>query len=584
MRQKLKDKLDLLPKQPGCYLMKDADNNIIYVGKAKNLYNRVRSYFTGSHDAKTTKLVSLIIDFDYIITNTETEALVLENNLIKEYNPKYNIMLTDDKTYPYICITNETHPRIIYTREVSKKIGRYYGPYPNARAAKDTVNLLNRLFPLRKCTKLPKKECLYYHLGQCLAPCINKVTQEDYQPLLNKIHRILKGDFASEVTELKDLMHEAAENLDFEKAIEYRNIIEGLKNLQEDQKMDSNLVDSDIFGFYHQSSYISIQVFHIRNGKMIQRNGYLHEIIGSIEENFINFIVQFYLHNNNPLPREVIIPNLNYEFDLSKILQNRLTIPKRGQKKELVNLVNLNAKEKITELVRKKELEYNRTMGAIIELGKLLNLPTPNTIEAFDNSNIQGHSPVSAMVVFKEGIPAKKLYRKYKIRTVDGPDDVKTMHEVITRRYRRVKSQGEDYPNLIVVDGGANQVNAALQALDKMAINIPVLGLVKDATHRTSSLYFNQKEFIINKNSDLFFFLEFLQNEVHRYAITYHHQVHSQNTFASALDNIPGIGNVRKRQILRLLTDEGVNIESLRQLKLSEEQINAILKIFSSDR
>lgn len=584
MRQKIKDKLDLLPKQPGCYLMKDSNNTIIYVGKAKNLYNRVRSYFTGSHDAKTTRLVSMIVDFDYIITTTETEALVLENNLIKEYNPKYNIMLTDDKTYPYICITNETHPRIIYTREVSKKIGKYYGPYPNAKAAKDTVNLLNRLYPLRKCTKLPKKECLYYHLGQCLAPCIKEITVEDYKPLLNKIHKILKGDFTSEVKELRELMHKAADSLEFEKAIEYRNIIDGLNSLQEDQKMDSNLVDSDIFGFYHQDSYISIQVFHIRNGKMIQRNGYLHEFIGSVEENFVNFIVQFYLHNNNPIPREIIIPNINYEFDFSMILQNRLTIPKRGQKKELVELVNLNAKEKINELLQKKQLEYNRTMGAIIELGKVLNISPPIKIEAFDNSNIQGHSPVSAMVVFKEGVPAKKLYRKYKIRTVTGPDDTKTMHEVISRRYRRIKAQNDAYPDLIIVDGGASQVNSALKALEEFGVMIPVLGLVKDEKHRTSSLYFKEKNIQINKSSDLFFFLEFLQNEVHRYAITFHHQVHSQNTFSSALDDIPGIGDVRKRQILKLLTDEGVNIESLRLLKLSEEQINAILKIFSSDR
>lgn len=584
MSQKLKDKLNLLPKQPGCYLMKDINNTIIYVGKAKNLYNRVRSYFTGSHDAKTTKLISLIVDFEYIITTSETEALVLENNLIKEYNPKYNIMLTDDKTYPYICITNENHPRIIYTREVYKKLGRYYGPYPNAKAAKETVNLLNRLYPLRKCIKLPKKECLYFHLGQCMAPCINDVTAEDYKPILNKVHKILKGDYGSEVRELKALMNEAAENLDFEKAIEYRNIIEGLKSLQEDQKMDSNLIDCDIFGYYNEDSYISIQVFHIRNGKMIQRNGYLHEFIGQPIENFINFIIQFYITKNNPLPREVIIPNIEYEIDLTEVLKSRVTFPKRGQKKELVELVNLNAKEKINELLTKKEMDYNRTLGAIIELGKIINIPTPVKIEAFDNSNIQGHSPVSAMVVFVDGKPVKSLYRKYKIRTVDGPDDVKTMHEVITRRYKRLKDTNQEYPNLIIVDGGANQVSIAIKALEKLNINIPVLGLVKDEKHRTSSLYFDEKNIKVNKNSDLFLFLEFLQNEVHRYAITFHHQVHSQNTFASALDDVPGIGEVRKTKILKLLTDEGVNIESLRGLRLSEEQINIILKIFSSDR
>lgn len=584
LNQIIKNKLSLVPKQPGCYIMKDMHNNIIYVGKAKNLANRVRSYFTGSHDAKTTKMISQVHDFEYIITATETEAFVLENNLIKEYNPKYNIMLTDDKTYPYICITNETHPRIIYTREVSKKLGKYYGPYPNAKAAKEMVNLLNRLYPLRKCTRLPKKECLYYHLGQCLAPCIKNITANDYEPILGKIHQILRGNIKDKLKELESLMLEAAEKLEFEKAIEYRNLINDLNSLQEEQNMDSNLVDCDIFGYYEENNFLSIQIFHIRNGKMIQRNGFLYELFGSIEENFINFIVQFYLNNNNPLPQEIIIPAEIDGTNLKEFLQTRITNPKRGQKKELVELVKLNAKEKINELLYQQKMVYERTLGAIIELGNLLNIPTPHIIEAFDNSNIQGYSPVSAMVVFIDGKPKKSLYRKYRIKTVAGPNDYQTMYEVIKRRYLRLKNSNEDFPNLIVVDGGQNQVNAAKTALEELEVNIPILGLVKDENHKTNALFFNDKTIDINKRSGLFHFLENLQNEVHRYAITFHHQVHSKNILSSKLDDIPGIGKVKKSKILRLLTDEGVNIESLRKLNLTEEQINEVLKLFSSDR
>lgn len=564
--------------------MKDRYQQIIYVGKAKNLYNRIRSYFTGSHDAKTTKMISLIDDFEYILTSTETEALVLENNLIKEYNPKYNILLTDDKTYPYICITNETHPRIIYTREVSKQLGKYYGPYPNANAAKKVVNLLNRMYPLRKCTRIPNKECLYYHLGQCLAPCIKKVTEDDYTPILNKIHRILRGDYKKELQELKVLMEDAANNLEFEKAIEYRNIITNLESLQEEQNMDSNLADCDIFGYYHEDNYLSVQIFHIRNGKMIKRNGYLHEIIGSVEENLTNFIMQFYLINNNPLPREIIVPSEIEKEELQDVLKVRVTTPKRGQKKELIELVNLNAKEKINELLYQQKMEYERTLGAVLELGKVLNISAPHVIEAFDNSNIQGYSPVSAMVVFVDGKPKKSLYRKYRIKTVEGPNDYLTMYEVIKRRYLRLKNEQGRFPDLIVVDGGKIQVGAAQKALEELELSINVLGLVKDDKHQTSELYFNDETIQINKRSGLFHFLENIQNEVHRYAITFHHQVHSKNTFSSALDSIPGIGKIRKGQVLRLLTDEGVNIDSLRKLKLTEEQINQVLKLFSSDR
>ncbi|HEY8395946.1 MAG TPA: excinuclease ABC subunit UvrC, partial [Bacilli bacterium] len=516
----LKDKLANLPKKPGCYQMLNENREIIYVGKAKNLFNRVKSYFTGSHDAKTTKMVSNIHDIEYIVTSTETEAFILEMNLIKKHRPKYNIMLMDDKKYPYITITDEDYPRIFYTRNLNLS-GKYFGPYPDANAAKEVVDLINRIYPLRKCRVLPKKECLYYHLGQCMAPCINKVDPTVYRDMTAEINSFLKGNIKEQRRKLEVLMNEAAENLNFEKAIEYRKLIEDFEVVSEKQKMEMQSEDIDVFGYVSDEYHISIQVFHIRAGKTVERNGFLFEIMGTPEEMFVDFLAQFYLVNNNPIPKEIIIP----EVDISSLadeLKNKITIPKKGQKKEFVELVTENAKEKMKQLLQQEELKYERTLGAVIELGELLDIKTPHLIEAFDNSNIQGTSSVSAMVSYVDGLPNRKNYRKFKVK-YQGANDYETMIEVITRRYRRLKQEGKQLPDLVAVDGGAPQVSAAEKALSDLGLEIPVLGLGKDDKHRTSYLYFKGEEIQIDKKSNLFFFLENLQDEVHRYAITFHH-------------------------------------------------------------
>ncbi len=575
----LKDKLKQLPQKPGCYQMFNADYEIIYVGKAKNLFNRVRSYFVGSHDAKTTQLVSHIADFEYIVTSTETEAFILEINFIKKHNPKYNISLTDDRQYPYIFISEEKDPKITYTREMHRK-GKYYGPYPNATAAKEVVDLLNRIYPLRKCAKVPKKECLYYHIGQCIAPCIHEIKPNQYEEITQKIHSLLKGNVKEQLKSLEKNMLEASENLNFEKAIEYRKLIDDFNAVTEKQKMELDVADTDVFAFVTRDNHLSIQVFHIRGHKTIARNGFLFEIMGSAEEMFVDFVGQFYLNHNFPLPKEILIPSVDYSM-IDEAIKSKIVVPKKGQKKEYVLLVQENALERLDELLRQEQNKYEKTMGAVLELGQLLNISTPNKIEAFDNSNIQGTSSVSAMVVYEDGLPNRKKYRKFKVKSVVGANDYQTMNEVITRRYKQLEKNGA--PNLIIVDGGKPQVSSALKALADLNVSIPVLGLGKDDKHKTSYLFYQNEEIHIDKKSSLFFFLENLQDEVHRYAINFHHLLASKATLASKLDAIKGIGKVRKKQITDILKQANQkNIEEeLRRIKLTEDQIIQVLAVLN---
>lgn len=572
----LKEKLKLIPKQPGCYQYYDEFGEVIYVGKAKNLYNRVNSYFVGKQNNKTTKLVSQIRDIQYIITSSEVEAFILEINLIKKYDPKYNILLTDDKTYPYIVLTKEKNPKLIYTRDIKKTKGKVYGPYPNSKAAKDTVDLLNRIYPLRKCNHIPKKECLYYHIGQCLGPCIKTVDQELYQNIEKKITNILKGNVKEEIKTLEILMQEASIKLDFEKAIQYRELINSLNVISEKQKMEGLNQDLDAFAYYCDDEYISIQVFHLRNGKMIERNGYLYQKTNPIDQ-FQEFIIQFYLLQNNPLPKNIYISDGDIEL-LSETLNHKIQIPKIGQNLQLIKLVQENAKQKITELIQKQELEYQKTTKVMKELSNLLNLDNISVIEAFDNSNINGASAVSAMVSFVDGKPNKKGYRKYRVKTVEGANDAATMYEIVTRRYSKITN----YPDLIVMDGGSIQVNSCLNALKDLNINIPVCGLVKDDNHKTNNLLYNDEIIEISKSSNLFKLLTQIQDEVHRFAITYFHNTHSKNLFSSQLDNIKGIGKVKKTQILKLLNEPDFET-NIKQLKLNDDQINQVLKIFKTN-
>lgn len=567
----LKEKLKLIPKQPGCYQYFDENGEIIYVGKAKNLYNRVNSYFVGKQNNKTAKLVSQIRDIQYIITSSEVEAFILEINLIKKHDPKYNILLTDDKTYPYIVLTKEKNPKLIYTRDIKKVKGKIYGPYPNSKAAKDTVDLLNRIYPLRKCRNIPKKECLYYHIGQCLGPCIKKIDPQLYVNIEKKISNILKGNVKEEIKSLELLMNEASIKLDFEKAIQYRELIQSLNVISEKQKMEGLNQDLDAFAYYCDDEYISIQVFHLRQGKMISRNGYLYTKEEPIDQ-FQEFIIQFYLLQNNPIPKNIYVSNGDIEL-LSNTLDHKVLIPKIGQNLQLIKLVEENAKQKITELKQKQDLEYQKTTGLMEELSNILGLEKIETIEAFDNSNINGASAVSAMVSFVNGKPNRKGYRKYKVKTVEGANDAATMYEVVTRRYSKITN----YPDLIIMDGGSIQVNSCLNALNDIDVSIPVCGLVKDDNHKTNNLLFNDKIFEIEKSSNLFRLLTQIQDEVHRFAITYFHNTHSKNLFSSELDKIKGIGKVKKTQILKLLNEPDFE-EKLKTLKLNETQIQEVLK------
>lgn len=574
----IKEKLKGLPQSPGCYLMKNKDGTVIYVGKAKNLFNRVHSYFVGAHNAKTTRLVMDIVDFEFIMTSSETEAFILEINLIKKYRPRYNIMLMDDKQYPYICISQEKHPKIYYTRDLNKK-GKYFGPYPNAKAAKETVDMLNKIYPLRKCNKIPKKECLYYHLGNCLAPCIKHIEKEEYDEITSKIIKLLKGNVKDEIRDLTKKMQEESDKLNFEKAIEYHNIILNLESVSEKQKMETHMIDSDIFNYAVKDDYINIQVFHVRNTKVIERNAFTFDLVNDGIDIFLECIMSFYLIKNNPIPKEIILPDVDIS-SLDDEIKNRIIIPKKGKKKELLDLVLVNINKELDNTILKKARTYEMTEGAVIELASLLGLNSCSIIESFDNSNISGVSAVSAMVRYVNGVKSPKDYRKFKVRTVEHADDVGTFREIITRRYERLKNENGVYPDLIIMDGGKTQVNACLESLAKIEVNIPVMGLVKDDNHRTRALFYNDKEIEIDRKSPLFKFLTSLQDEVHRYAISFHHNTHAKNTISSRLDAIKGIGKVKKAQILRVLGEPDFK-ERLNGLKLSEKQKEEILKIYN---
>lgn len=574
----IKDKLKELPKEPGCYLMKNKENVVIYVGKAKNLSNRVKSYFTGSHNSKTTRLVMDIVDFEFIITSTEKEAFILEMNLIKKYRPRYNIMLMDDKMYPYIFISNDKNPRITYTRELNHK-GKYFGPYPNAKAAREVVDMLNKIYPLRKCKNIPRKECLYYHINNCLAPCIKDISKEEYDDIINKITSLLNGNIKDEIKKLTEKMYDASEKLEYEKALEYHNLILDLEAIGEKQKMETSLMNADIFNYAVKDSYINIQVFHVRDTKVIERNAFTFDLISESEEMFISFIHQFYLVNNNPFPKEIVIPNIDIEL-FQEDIKKKVIIPKQGKKKELLDLVLVNINKELENLILKKERAYEMTIGACINLANILGIEKAENIEAFDNSNIQGVSSVSAMVKYLNGEKSPKDYRKYKVKTVEGSDDYKTFIEVLTRRYTRLKNENEILPDLIIMDGGKIQVSAAEKVLNDLGLKINVLGLVKDDNHRTNAMLFKDKLIELDKRSSLFKFLTNIQDEVHRYAISFHHNTHAKNVISSKLDEIKGIGKVKKSQILSVLGEVDFK-EKLENLKLTPEQKDEILKIYN---
>nr|WP_276065757.1 excinuclease ABC subunit C [Bacillus pacificus] len=545
----------ILPDQPGCYLMKDKQGTVIYVGKAKVLKNRVRSYFTGSHDGKTLRLVGEIVDFEYIVTSSNLEALILELNLIKKHDPKYNIQLKDDKTYPFIKITAEKQPRLLITRNVKKDKGKYFGPYPNAQSAHETKKLLDRMYPLRKCSNMPDKVCLYYHMGQCLAPCVKEVTEEQNKEIVDEIIKFLNGGHKEVRSELETKMYEASEKLEFERAKELRDQIAHIDAIMEKQKMImSDLVDRDVFGYAVDKGWMCVQVFFVRKGKLIERDVSMFPIYDEPEEGFLTFIGQFYENSSHFKPKEIVVPGSIDSELVERFLEVEATQPKRGKKKDLVELANKNAKIALEEKFYLIERDEERTIKAVENLGKQLGIETPYRIEAFDNSNIQGTNPVSAMIAFIDGKPAKKEYRKYKIKTVQGPDDYESMREVVRRRYTRALKENLPLPDLIIIDGGKGHLAAASDVLEnELGLYIPMAGLVKDDKHKTSHLIIGDppEPVMLERNSQEFYLLQRVQDEVHRFAITFHRQLHGKSVIQSALDDIPGIGDKRKKVLLK---------------------------------
>ena len=555
MNNLIKSKLELLPTSPGCYIHKDKNGTIIYVGKAKNLRNRVRSYFRGSHDTKTEALVSEIVDFEFIVTESNIEALLLEINLIKENKPKYNIMLKDDKSYPFIKITNERYPRLIITRQVKKDGGLYFGPYPDVGAANEIKRLLDRIFPFRKCTNPPSKVCFYYHLGQCMAHTVCHKDETYFKSMAQEVSDFLKGQDDKIIDELKLKMTTAAQNMEFERAAEYRDLIQAIGTLRTKQRvMAKDLQNRDVFGYYVDKGWMCVQVFFVRQGKLIERDVNLFPYYNDPDEDFLTYVGQFYQEKSHLIPNEILIPQDIDEEAVKALVDTKVLKPQRGEKKQLVNLAIKNARVSLEQKFNLLEKSMEKTQGAIENLGKLLQIPTPVRIESFDNSNIMGTSPVSAMVIFVNGKPSKKDYRKYKIKTVVGPDDYASMREVIRRRYSRVMRDGLTPPDLIVIDGGQGQVNIAKQVIqEELGLDIPIAGLQKNDKHQTHELLFGDPLQVIelSRTSQEFFLLQRIQDEVHRFAITFHRQLRSKNSFSSQLDGIEGLGPKRKQLLMK---------------------------------
>ena len=574
MNKLIQSKLELLPTSPGCYIHKDKNDTIIYVGKAKNLRNRVRSYFRGSHDTKTEALVSEIEDFEFIVTESNIEALLLEINLIKENQPKYNIMLKDDKSYPFIKITNETYPRLIITRQVKKDGGLYFGPYPDVGAANEIKRLLDRLFPFRKCTNPPEKVCFYYHLGQCKAHTICQVDSQYFKELAQEVAAFLKGQDDQIIEDLRGKMAGAAQAMEFEKAAEYRDLIQSIGTLRTKQRvMAKDLQNRDVFGYYVDKGWMCVQVFFVRQGKLIERDVNLFPYYNDPDEDFLTYIGQFYQEKSHLKPNEILIPADIDEEAVRAIVDTKVLKPQRGEKKQLVNLAIKNARVSLQQKFDLLEKSIEKTQGAIENLGQLLNIPTPVRIESFDNSNIMGTSPVSAMVVFVNGKPSKKDYRKYKIKTVVGPDDYASMREVIKRRYSRVIRDGLTPPDLIVIDGGQGQVNVAKEVIqEQLGLDIPIAGLQKNDKHQTHELLFGDPLQVVelSRNSQEFFLLQRIQDEVHRFAITFHRQLRSKSSFSSQLDGIEGLGPKRKQNLMK-------HFKSLTKIK--EASVDEIVEV-----
>ena len=567
--EKIKEKLKLVPNKPGCYQMKNKDGIIIYVGKAKKLKNRLSSYFRGTHTGKTAKLVSEITDFEYIIVSSETESLIMEINLIKQYDPKYNILLRDDKSYPYIELTNDDVPKLSIVRNLNRKKNKehLYGPYPNVTAARNTVNLLNRIYPLRKCRTFNKKPCLYYHIGECLGYCTHNVEKVKIDNMKKDIIRFLNGDHSLITKKIEEDIIKESEKLNFESAKELKELLDYINITLAKQKVEiSDMHSIDVFGYFEEKDYLSIQVFFIRGGKIVERHSKIMPLIDDIENVLTRYIAEFY-SKDILTPREILLPvNTNVEI-LENILKTNIKIPQKGTRKSLVEMANNNAKNALSEKFELIKRDAQKTIDANEELKNILKLEKLDRIEIFDNAHLFGTFNVSGMVVFKNGRPSKNDYRKFKI-SVDQNDDYGTMREVLYRRYFRVLKDNLERPDLIIVDGGIGQINVALEIIDSLNMGIPIVGLKKNDKHRTEALIKTKpiEEIKIDIKSNLFHYLERMQEEVHNYTINYHRELRSKGSLGSILNNIEGIGEKRKQELLKKYK----TITKLKQLSLEE--------------
>ncbi len=552
----LEHKLALLPDKPGCYLMKNINDQIIYVGKAKNLKNRVRSYFKSSHTGKVAKMVSEVADFETIVTSTNKESFLLEITLIQKHQPYFNIKLKKGTGYPYIKITNERDPQIKIVSKIKKDGGYYFGPYPNVYAAEETMHFIQKVYPLRRCNGYQGRPCLYYHMGQCLGACFKEVPKNEYEEQIKKIKSFLNGNTATVKQQLTKKMQRAAENMEFERAAEIRDQLHYIEVTVEKQKIISNdKTPRDLFNFYMDKGWLSIQIFFIRQARLMKREKRLFPIVDTAVEEMTSFILQFYNRRNNILPHEILLPKGLPNKEISEILGVPVRTPVRGEKRDLVTLAYENAQLSLDEKFRLLEMDQSKTTGAMKEITDALGLPEGHRIEAFDHSHIQGADPVSAMVVFVNGEPAKNFYRKYKLKTViNHADEAASTREVIRRRYSRLLKENKPMPDMIFMDGGEIQMDAAKDVLEnELGLDIPIVGMVKNDKHQTADLLFGDDDHHINLNprSQGFYLVQRIQDEVHRFAITFHRRVHTKHSLSSRLDEIKGVGPRTRTKLLK---------------------------------
>ncbi len=591
-REEINHKLALLPDLPGCYIMKNRDGEIIYIGKAKNLKSRVKSYFQQIHEGKTALLVKDIDHFEFIVTQTDKESLLLEISLIKQYQPKYNIKLKQGTMYPYLKITNEKDPQLIISSTVENDGGLYFGPYPHVYSATETQQFIQKVYPLRKCARNQKRACLYYSMGQCIGCCDHDVSKEEYDIQIDKIRRFLNGDVKDIKNNLVLKMKNAADSLDFEQAAEYRDQIRYIEETVEKQSiMSRDYTNRDVFAFHLDRGWISIQVFLLRQSTVIKREAALFPCYGLAEDELLSFIMQFYQEQNHILPKEILVPEgIDTEL-LADTLETNVRVPKRGNKKSILDMATTNSELALTEKFMMIERKQQKTTGAIQELSDAMGTEYLEVIEAFDHSNIQGTDPVSAMVVYRDGKPDRKAYRKFKIKTVVGSHEFATTQEVVRRRYTRLLREKKPLPDLVLMDGGKIQIRAAKEVLeDELGLDIPVAGMVKDDKHKTASLIFGENYEVIelDSRSQAFHLVQRIQEEVHRFAITFHRQVRGKNSFASQLDRIEGVGPKTRKKVLshfRTLTNiRAAEVEDFQKLGIPERVSQRIKNTFADKK